>query len=271
MLKLNLFDILKYKIVRIIESNPALNVLIYNNIRFFKFLLPHEKDYLGMKKICQNNENKHILDIGANLGISSLGFRQMGFKNKIFIFEPNFEIYNKYLLSLKKQNKNFIIYNFALGNENSKKLFFLPYYRAQSIHYFGSFDKKYLINSIKMTFPKILSQINIKKKKIKIFKFDDLKLNIKPHFVKIDVEGFDHLVLQGFLRTIKKYKPIFLIEYNKENYMKICKILKNYKQYIYNINEDKLFKIKNSFFSKDIGRSNKKNLLSSRNIYFIPK
>ena len=39
-------NVIKYKLVRIIESNPILNLLIYNNIRYLKFLLPHEKDYL---------------------------------------------------------------------------------------------------------------------------------------------------------------------------------------------------------------------------------
>ena len=271
MTKTNLFNIVKYKIVRIIEKRPRLNILIYNNVRYFKFLLPHEKDYLGMKKICENKKSKDILDIGGNIGISSLGFRQMGFKNRIFIFEPNFEIYKKYLLPLKKKNKDFHLHNIALGNQNKKKLFFLPFYKGQIIHYFASFDKKYLFNSLRMTFPEIINQITFKKKKIKIQKFDDLKLNIKPHFIKIDVEGFDHIVIKGFLKTIKKYKPIFLVEYNIENYKKVCELLSGYRQFVYNIKEDKLLKIEQSFFFKDIGRSNKKNLLSSRNIYFIPQ
>jgi FkbM family methyltransferase len=48
-----------------------------------------------------------IIDIGANLGISTMGFRQMGFKNKIYIFEPNPFIFNKYLIKLKKKIKIF--------------------------------------------------------------------------------------------------------------------------------------------------------------------
>ena len=54
MFNFKIFNVLKYKIVRIIEGNPLFNLLIYNNIKYFKFLLPHEKDYLGMKKICKN-------------------------------------------------------------------------------------------------------------------------------------------------------------------------------------------------------------------------
>ena len=267
---MKIINILKYKIVRLIEKNPSFNLLIYNNIRFFKFLLPHEKDFLGMKIICKNFKNSIILDVGANLGISTMGFRQMGFVNKIFIFEPNYEIYKKYLIPLKKNNSNIFLKNYALGNKDQVKLFFVPYYKNNPIHYFGSFDKKYIINSIKLTFPKLFNQIKIKKKKIKIRKFDNLNINIKPHFIKIDVEGYDHLVIKGLMKTIKKYKPIILVEYNIENFHLILKYLKNYKPHIYNIKDNNLLKLKKHFYKTMISRSNKFNLLSNRNIFFIP-
>ena len=265
-----LLNIAKYRLVRIIESNPILNLLIYNNIRYFKFLLPHEKDYLGMKKLCQNKANKVILDIGANLGISSMGFRQMGFKNKIYIFEPNPFIFKNYLIKIKKNDKNIHLKNFALGDKNKKEFFFIPYFKKKAIHYFASFDKEYIDNSIKMTFPNVVSKIKFKKKKIKIQKFDSLNFNIKPHFIKIDVEGYDYFVLKGMLKTIKKYKPIFLIEYNKENFSDIDKLLKNYEKYIYDIESDNLVKLRKQLQSR-ISRTSKTNLLSSRNIYFVPK
>mgnify|MGYP001398304156 CR=1 FL=1 len=69
MTNLKVLNIIKYKLVRLIEGNPTLNLFIYNNIKFLKFFLPHEKDYLGMKKLCQNSLDKVIIDIGANLGI----------------------------------------------------------------------------------------------------------------------------------------------------------------------------------------------------------
>ena len=270
MTNLKFINIIKYKLVRLIESNPSLNLLIYNNIKYLKFLLPHEKDYLGMRKVCQNSLDKVILDIGANLGISSMGFRQMGFRNIIYIFEPNPIIFRKYLVKIKKNYNNIILKNLALGNTNKKKDFFIPYYKNQPIHYFGSFDKKYIKNSIKMTFPKVKSKIKILKQKIDINKFDNLDLKIKPHFIKIDVEGFDFYVLKGLSKTIKKHKPIFLIEYNKENFTQIDKFLKNYEKYIYDIELDKLIKLKKKYYKK-ISRSSKTNLLSNRNIYFLPK
>ena len=271
MVNLKILNILKYKLVRLIERNPTLNLFVYNNIKYLKFLLPHEKDYLGMKKICKNSPDKVIIDVGANLGISTMGFRQMGFKNKIYIFEPNPEIFNKYLIPIKKKYQNIFLKNFALGHKNTTEDLFIPYYENEAIHYFGSFDKQYIYNSIKMTFPSIISKVKLKKKKIKINKFDDLNLKIKPHFIKIDVEGYDHYVLRGLLKTIKKHKPIFLIEYNQENFFKIKKYLKNYKNYIYDIKLDKLIEFKKKSFKNKISRSSKTNLLSSRNIYFVPK
>ena len=47
------FEAIKYKFIRYIESNYKINLLIYNNIHLFKFLLPHEKDYYGMLLILQ--------------------------------------------------------------------------------------------------------------------------------------------------------------------------------------------------------------------------
>ena len=93
--KLNL---IKYKLVRFIESKPSLNLFIYNNIRFLRFLLPHEKDFDGMLLVCKNDRDLSILDIGANLGISLLGFRQLGFINKIYAFEPNHYLYKNFFV-----------------------------------------------------------------------------------------------------------------------------------------------------------------------------
>ena len=242
------FETIKYKIIRLIESNPNLNLLIYNNIRFFKFLLPHEKDFYGMLLLCKNQKKKVILDIGASLGISSLGFRQLGFKNIIYAFEPNYHLYDCYLKEISKKNKNIFVRNIALGNSNSSKVLYMPYYKSRCIHYFCSFNKKYLMNSIKITFPKLLNNIVIKKKKIKCRKFDDLNLNIAPHFIKIDTEGYDEFVLKGLKKTLKDYTP-----------------------HVYDLKKNKMLKLAEKIDPKEVSRTTKKNYLSVRNIYFLPK
>jgi hypothetical protein len=122
-----------------------------------------------------------------------------------------------------------------------------------------------------MTFSKKITKFSFKKKKVKCRTFDSLKLNIKPHFIKIDTEGFDEFVLSGLKKTIKKFKPIFLIEYNKDSYFRIKKKLNNYVAYIYDINLNKMKKLNKKLIKHHVARTNKNNFLSIRNVYFIHK
>ena len=152
---INLLNSLKFKLIRLIESSPSLNILIYNNISLFKVFLPHEKDYYGITSLLKNRINDSIIDVGGNLGISSMGFRKLGFMNKIYTFEPNRFIFNTYIKNkLVKKYKNIYGFNYALGNKDELKNFYYPYYKGKCIHYFCSFDKKYIQNSINITFKK---------------------------------------------------------------------------------------------------------------------
>lgn len=63
---------------------------------------------------------------------------------------------------------------------------------------------------------------------------DDLMVDKLPRIdlIKIDVEGAEHLVIEGAMKTIKKFKPKILFEaWNEENLNKVTKLLSklNYK------------------------------------------
>ena len=72
-------------------------------------------------------------------------------------------------------------------------------------------------------------------------------------------------------KTIKKYNPIILVEFNKSNFFKIKRVLGDYNAwvYFYEKNEFKIFD--KSMIDKDIARTTNSNLMSIRNIFFIPK
>jgi len=267
---INFINSLKFKLIRIIESNPILNLFIYNNISLFKPFLPHEKDYYGMKLLINNKITDSIIDVGGNLGISAMGFRKLGYENNIFLFEPNKYLFKKYIKNkLVKNYKNIYAFNFALGCKEEIKNFYYPYFKKNCIHYFCSFDKNYIKNSLKITFKR--KKFKIVNNPIHIKKFDEINLNCKPKFIKIDVEGFDYEVLKGMKKTIKKNKPIILVEFNKNNFFKIKKFLKDYNVWLY-FYEYSQFKIFNkNMIDKEISRTNKRNLMSIRNVFFIPK
>ena len=266
---INFINLLKFKLIRIIESNPRINLIIYNNISLFKLFLPHEKDYYGIKLLINNKKNDSIVDVGGNLGISAMGFRKLGFINKIYLFEPNKYLFKNFIKKkLVKNYKNIHAFNFALGEKNEIKNFYYPYYKNSCLHYFCSFNKNYIKNSLRITFKK--KKFKIINKPISIVKFDEMNINYKIKLIKIDVEGYDFEVLKGMKKNIKKNKPIILVEFNKNNFFKIKKFLKEYKAWVF-FYQKKEFKIFNkNMIDREISRTNRSNLMSIRNVFFIP-
>ena len=270
---MNFFSKIKYYIVRLIEKIPFIQIFIYNFISYFHFLFPHEKDYYGLKQLVDIKNKKDFIDVGGNIGLSSIGFRQLGFNNKIIIFEPDQDYcYNK-LFKLKKKLKKINIYNYGLSDKNENKIFYQCYLFGIKMHFLSTFDRKYLLNIIDQVYSFFKPFFKIKKEKLSLKKFDNLKLNINPIFIKIDVEGFDHKVIKGMLRSIKKFKPIILVELNRENFSEINHMLKNnYNPYQYIFEKKNFKKISNQqirHFKKNFRRDFSFSL--PRNVYFIPK
>ena len=92
-----------------------------------------------------------------------------------------------------------------------------------------------------------------------------------PKFIKIDVEGHDLEVISGMNNTISKYKPIILVEFNKSNFFQIKKKLNNYSAWVYFYNKNKFEIFDKKMIDREIARVNKFNLMSIRNVFFIPK
>ena len=270
-----MINFVKYRLIKFLEKIPFIQLLIYNNLIYFKFLLPHDKDYFALKLIFNKNEKNSFLDVGGNIGISTLGFRQLGFnKNDILIFEPDEYLFSKYLVKIRNKQKKIKIFNFGLSNKNQNLDLFRAFYQNIFIHFNNSFDLNYLKNKIKENYPENYKSFSYKKKKFVLKKFDDLNIHKKISFIKIDVEGLDHLVIKGMKKLIIKQKPVFLIEFNKSNFKIIYDFFKKkYDCYIYMLEKNylkkillkDLNKIKN-FQTPDIHYTK-----NSFNIYFIPK
>ena len=58
-----MFISLKYSFVKFIEKIPSIQMLVYNNLIFFKFLLPQDKDYLALKILFNKNEKRTFIDV----------------------------------------------------------------------------------------------------------------------------------------------------------------------------------------------------------------
>ena len=115
--------------------------------------------------------------------------------------------------------KNIIPFNFALSNKSN----FVMMRELES-----SNKKDYLFGT--QTESKIVN--NKKDSVIKYsIKLDEIKINKKISFIKIDCEGFELEVLQGAKSIIKKNKPAILVEQNNNKVVKFILSL-GYKEVI---------------------------------------
>ena len=265
----------KYSLVKFLEKIPWLQMLVYNNLIFFKFLLPQDKDYLALKKLFKNNEKGTFVDIGGNIGLSTLSFREIGFKeNEILIFEPDKFLIKNYLLKIKKNYKNIKIFPIGLSNRKEIKTLYQANYKNILIHLNNSFSKNYILEKIKNNYPKIYKEFIYKQKKYRLDKFDNINYKKRISFIKIDVEGFDHLVIKGMQNFLKENNPIFLIEFNKSNFYIIWKILDTkYNCFSYNIDKNNFRRFSNNKIEKLIKGKiyDKRYNKNSINLFLIPQ
>lgn len=173
---------------------------------YFLFYDTYDKDnFAFVKKFLRHG--MVVVDIGANLGLYSLFFsKYVGNEGRVFSFEPVKQSFEQlqYNVSLNKF-KNIELFNFGLSNESAQILIYKDKENdgANSIVYqdnsFGS-------------------------ERITVMKFDDLwekKLSKelkKIDLVKIDVEGWEPMVLKGMVSFLNNNNPLILMEHNGPRY-----------------------------------------------------
>ena len=136
---------LKYRIIKFLEKIPFIQLFAYNNLSYFKFLFPHDKDYYALKLLFKKNEKRAFIDVGGNIGLSTIGFRELGYKNNnIYVFEPDKKLYKNYLLNLKKYYKKIFLFNFGLSQKNEEKILYKAYYNNLFLHFNNSFSLNYI-------------------------------------------------------------------------------------------------------------------------------
>ncbi len=236
--------------LKIFEHFVRSNIYIFILSRFIvsKFFTKYifESDFKILKILKKNSYfddlTKPIIDIGANDGISYKSIRNFLTKNIIISFEPlKFEF--EELKKLKKKDVNYKIYNCGLSNvkSDSQKLF-VPYFKQYPLSPFSGINKTSITFRLKESLfvKNLLKIIHFKINLIKLKKLDHF--NLKPSLIKIDIEGNEFECILGGIQTIKKNKPILLIEYNQNTNMKINKILKKfgYRSYYYDNKSDSI-------------------------------
>ena len=142
--------------------------------------------YIHLKK----NKNTAI-DIGAHCGFWSF-YLSLNF-NKTYAFEP----VERFRECFKKNvtSTNVELMPFAIGEINKTVSLNINFNNTGATHVSeGAYNEN-----------------NVEMKKLDEFKFENLD------FVKIDVEGYESNVVLGAEDTLKKHKPLIIIEQKKNN------------------------------------------------------
>ena len=138
------------------------------------------------------------IDIGANVGVWSYWLSK--YAKQVESFEPNPKIFNA-LKNIKIKNVN--SYNIALSNKSGSVDLLIPKGRK------GFSNQGASLSSIKVQGEH--KSISIEAKCLDEYNFLDVD------FIKIDVEGHEHEVIEGAQETINKFKPTMVIEMEEKH------------------------------------------------------
>jgi FkbM family methyltransferase len=140
-----------------------------------------------------------VLDIGANVGLTSILFAQAS--EKVFAFEPSLNTFRNLSINVQSSKySNLHLFRFGLGSRNENRILITSP---------GSSVSSYVLtNDTHSEYQQEIIQI---KKLDKVYK----SINISNvTFIKIDVEGNELDVLFGATKLLKQYRPVVVLEFN---------------------------------------------------------
>lgn len=158
-----------------------------------------DKSHRKLFDLCRQDYN--IIDVGANIGFTTLKMAQIANNGNVIGFEPDPLNYSRCVVNFNQNSlPNARVLNLGLGNQETNLNLEIrtPSNRGgnrMSIH-----------QAEGISVP------------VKTLDHQFQQLNIPAvNLIKIDVEGFELKVLQGAEQVIKKFKPILFIELDDNN------------------------------------------------------
>jgi FkbM family methyltransferase len=207
---MNLKSAVETRLARFVEQNPYLWKASWELVKRIPVLLPHDKSYNAFRHFVKAVPQGLFLDVGANDGITALGFRKFSTTYRILSLEPN-PLLEPGLLKIKSNDRLFEYRLVGAGNKPASVVLYMPVYRGIALHTYTSGS----LEQSKATLRHICGNHVAEAAEIKEFSVDIVtvdSLAVDPSIVKIDVEGFDYEVLLGSVQTIERNRPFIAIE-----------------------------------------------------------
>ena len=160
-----------------------------------------EKNLSKLKKLLDDSKDLIFIDIGANIGSTSLSLAQLFKFAKIYSFEPTFFAYKKFQTNLELNPnlaKRINLQNYLISNKQID----YEIYSSWKLDRLDTNRHKFHLGSPK----------DFTNNFIKLDNFINSNQISNVDFIKIDVDGNEKFVLESALETLNKFKPIIFIE-----------------------------------------------------------
>ena len=200
---------MKKKIRVIVHQNVELKLFVPDELNDWRAITFASKEPETLAWIDTFENSSVFWDVGANIGLYSIYAAQKK-SCKVVAIEPsifNLEILAKNI-ALNKAERLVTIFPIALTNQNSQGLFSMSSDEVGGA--LSTFGKEYGYDGKKLDFKFQFQGIGMRMDNaVDLWGLD------QPDYVKVDVDGIEHLVLEGFGEKLKKVKSL-LIEVNKD-------------------------------------------------------
>ena len=226
-----------------------------------KYKIHLKNDYKRRLKIINNNNINLLFDIGANTGQYARKMRNLGFKGKIISFEPLNDVF-AILKQAAAHDRNWIVNNYALGNEDSTGV----------INVSQKSDCSSILNMMPEHKESASGLEYVAQQEIEIKKLDTVFNSFTGKsdnvMIKIDTQGFEKNVIDGAvgslggIRIIQIEMSIVPMYENEMLFVEMIGYLKNkgFQLYSlenghYNRNTGQLLQVDGIFVNTDLQNS----------------
>lgn len=202
-----------------------------------------EKDFFYFLKLITNGGI--IIDLGANIGVTSYHLAKRFRKSTVFSFEPlkiNMDILRR--IKTKFGLNNIREYEMAVGDTNGTLEMVMPVVKNVPMHGLSHvIDKENSANNIGLKFT------------VPVVCLDELEplknSSEKVKAIKIDVENFEYHTLKGAEKVITLHRPVIYCElWENENRKKCFDFLNKMNYSAFVLNRNKLVPVTEASVSK---------------------
>ena len=151
-----------------------------------------------------------IVEVGGHIGYISLYFSHLtGPKGQVIVFEPgsnNLPYIKKNIMQNGGSTRNIQLIESAVGKNKGVAIFYEDLLTGQNNSLVKDFDG--LKTNQKNSFVKTA----VYQRQVEVIAIDDLFLEHRIHFIKIDIEGGEWPAIQGAANTIRNCYPLLMTE-----------------------------------------------------------